>query len=359
MVEAGAWIQTNKNAPREHISWHISALYSPNLSWGQIAKIFLQKHHTPGGLHDFYNHYLGLPFTRESTSVTITDIDKVRDSSPEYLSYDGSVQWKCPAEFKLILMAVDVQQDGFWWAHRGVCLNEDSYLIDYGPATNWDDLMVLFDREYLLPSGERIRLYKSLIDSGFIARRISGVYDFCLRSGGKFVPCQGRSPVHGLYQPIRETQFEHKGMLFDAVQLRDDMFKEELYIRRIKERAGSGWFLPRNLGEVYKKQLSNERLGLKKTATGKEVMEWFDEGNNHLGDVEKYLLAGLSLVSAYLKAERDTPIEPIVKIEPVGTPLDDEALRKFEQKMWERGIPRTPQESVRLRRAAEMLELPD
>jgi phage terminase large subunit GpA-like protein len=64
MVDLGEWVQTNPNAPKDHISWHISALYSPTISWGQIAKIFLQKKDTPGGLHDFYNHYLGLPFQR-------------------------------------------------------------------------------------------------------------------------------------------------------------------------------------------------------------------------------------------------------------------------------------------------------
>jgi phage terminase large subunit GpA-like protein len=356
MVDAGKWVQTNPHASKEHISWHISAMYSPNVSWGQLARFFLQKKDTPGGLHDFYNHYLGLPFIRKSSTVTITDVERVRDSSPEYTTYSGP-NWVCPAEFKLILMSVDVQQDGFWWAQRGVTLDEASYLIDYGPAAAWEDLMVLFDRIYKLPSGEELRLYKALIDAGYIAKRISGVYDFCLRSGGKFIPCQGRSPVHGLYQPIRETQFEYKGILIDAVQLRDDMFKEELYIRRIQERAGTPWYLPRNLGEVYKKQLTNERLVGKKTATGTEVMEWIDDGNNHLGDVEKYLLAALNLVSPFLKAEREGAPE-----QPQGIPAAGEVralgnLIEATNLSENSGIPRTPRESEERRRAAESLEL--
>lgn len=306
MVKNGNWVQTNPNAPRRHISWHISSLYSHTLSWGQIAVIFLQQKDTPGGLHDFYNHYLGLPFTRASAAITVTDVERVRDSSPEYLLFNekNAKTWRTPAQFEFALMAVDVQQDGFWWAQRGLCLDESSYLLDYGAAASWEDLMHLVQREYIQPDGTKLRIYKSLIDSGYIAKRIAGVYDFCISSGGLFVPCQGRSPQHGLFQPIRETQFEHRGYMIPGVQLRDDLYKEQLYYRRIKERAGPGWFLPRNICEKYKKQCTDERLVPRKTERGTEVMEWADSGNNHLGDVEKYLLAAIDLVVEFLREQR-------------------------------------------------------
>jgi phage terminase large subunit GpA-like protein len=44
----GRWIAENLHAPREHRSCHVSSLYSPQLSWGEIAVLFLQKK-TPGG----------------------------------------------------------------------------------------------------------------------------------------------------------------------------------------------------------------------------------------------------------------------------------------------------------------------
>jgi phage terminase large subunit GpA-like protein len=349
MVELGEWIQTNMGAPRNHISWHISALYSPTISWGEVAKAFIQRHETPGGLHDFYNHYLGLPFTRKSTTVTISDLEAVQAASPDYRSYNGDEAWIAPANFKLILMAVDVQADGFWFGQRGICLDESSYLIDYGPAASWKDLMLLFERTYLLPSGEKMGIYKALIDSGFIARRIAGVYDFCIRSGGRFMPVQGRAVQHGMFQPIRETQFEHKGRLIDAVQLRDDLFKEELYIRRIKERAGPGWWLPRNLEEVYKRQLTDEKLEPKKTARGTEIMDWKDYGNNHMGDVEKYLLGAIHLVTGYLRALR---LEEISKL---GKPAEQLVA---EPEPVHEDLPRTPRESMERREhARDNLEL--
>ena len=333
MVQKGEWVQTNPFAPKDHISWHISALYSPTINWGHIARIFLQKKDTPGGLHDFYNHYLGLPFVRRATSITVEDIELVQKASPPYRLYTGP-EWIAPAEFDLVLMTADVQGDGFWFGKRGVCRDESSYLIDYGPAAGWDDLIRIFDRVYKLPSGKTANTYRGLIDSGWIAKRVAGVYDFCLSSGGRFMPVQGRSAVHGMFAPIREAIFEHKGIFINGVQLRDDLFKEELYIRRIKQRVGPGWFLPQILDEYYRKQLTDEQLKEKKSARGTMVMEWADTGNNHLGDVEKYMLGAIHLVTGYLRQLREGPPAP-----PVEKPV--EVKQEY--------IPRTPRESVRLR----------
>lgn len=337
MVQKGVWVQTNPLAPKDHISWHISALYSPTVSWGQIAKIFLQKKDTPGGLHDFYNHYLGLPFVRRATSITIEDIEKVQEISPKYRLYTGSPDWISPAEFQLVLTTVDVQGDGFWWAQRGVCLDESSYLIDYGPATSWADLLLIHGRNYKQPSGKSVSSYTGLIDSGFMAKRIAGVYDFCQQSGGRFMPIQGRSVVHGMFAPVREAIFEHKGVFLNGVQIRDDLFKEELYIRRIKQRVGPGWFLPEVLDEYYRKQLTDEQLKEKKTARGTMVMEWTDTGNNHMGDVEKYMLGAIAMVAGYLRELREG-----VKVEP--PPEEKPDPREVEEY-----VPRSPRESVRLR----------
>jgi phage terminase large subunit GpA-like protein len=329
MVVDGKWVQTNPNAPRRHISWHISALYSPTLTWGQIAVIFLEGKDTAGGIHDFYNHYLGLPYVAHATIITISDVERVRDASPKYKVYDErDPNWTLPAEMEFILMMVDVQQDCFWWGQRGVSINEDSYLIDYGQAATWADLAELRERWYRQPSGEMTQPFRGLIDSGFRAKRESGVYDFCIASSGLFFPCQGRSMNHGLFQPVRETHFEHKGILIPAVQLRDDLYKEQLYLAKIKKQTGSGWYLPQNIGEAYKAQLTDEQLTHTKTEKGQKVLEWKSaKGNNHLGDVEKCLLAGIDVMLPILRAERDSRSAPKEVPDPKGPKVLDEAPR--------------------------------
>jgi phage terminase large subunit GpA-like protein len=338
MVAAGVWVQTNLKAPRKHISAHISALYSPTMTWGQVAAMFLQKKDTVGGLHDFYNHYLGLPFEHAATTITLSDIDKIIALSPPYhrLRKSGDM---LPADIRMILMFVDVQQTHFWWGQRGFCLDKSSYLLDYGQASAWEDLLILHDRRYMNPhTKELVGLYNALIDSGFIAKRVAGVYDFCIQSGGRFFPCQGRSSVHGLFQPIRETQFEHRGILIDAVQHRDDLYKEELYIRTIKEHAGAPWYLPQDTDAVYKRQLTDERL----TEDG-----WVPSPQklNHLGDVEKGLKVGESLIIPFLEAmsagsfDSSMPAPESEEGEIVDDAEDADAR-------YRESLPRSPRESV-------------
>jgi phage terminase large subunit GpA-like protein len=250
---------------------------------------------------------LGLPFTREATSVTITDIENVVKASPSYHLFNikSADKYVLPCQAEFIVMGVDVQQDTFWWGQRALDLSESSYLIDYGQASSWDDLTELRERYYTQPDGTKIQVWKAFIDSGYRATRQSGVYNHCIKSGGYFIPCQGRSMVHGLFQPIRETEFEYRDYLIPAVQLRDDLYKEQLYIQKIKERAGSPWWLPQNLDEAYKKQLTDEKLEVKRNERGTDVMEWVTKGNNHLGDVEKYILGGIDLVVPYVRAKRN------------------------------------------------------
>jgi phage terminase large subunit GpA-like protein len=296
MVLQGEWRQTNPKATKRHISWHISALYSSTVSWGDIAVMFIQKKDTPGGLHDFHNHYLGLPFQREAASVTVQDVEKMVARSPEYLLYNTkNAKYRLPTQLRAILMAVDVQQDGFWWAQRGMAADQSTYLLDYGAASSWADLKDLLDRTYVQPDGTGIQTLKMLVDCGYRAKRQSGVYDFALANAGRIWPCQGRSSVHGLLQPVRLAQFEHRGMMIDGIQLRDDIYKEQLYISTLKEQKSS-WFLARNICSRYKKQLSDERLVVKLNERGDEEMVWVSTKNNHLGDVEKYLMAGFDII---------------------------------------------------------------
>ncbi len=133
---------------------------------------------------------------------------------------------------------------------------------------------------------------------------------------------------HGLFQPVRETHFEHKGILIPAVQLRDDLYKEQLYLAKIKKQTGSGWYLPQNIGEAYKAQLTDEQLTHTKTEKGQKVLEWKSaKGNNHLGDVEKCLLAGIDVMLPILRAERDSRSAPKEAPDPKGPKVLDEAPR--------------------------------
>lgn len=298
------WKQTNPEAPANHKSAQISALYSPLLTWGEIAVIFLQRQTTPGGLHDFYNHYLGLPYERKKAEVKQSDIEYLQSISPKYdRPAIGVMTHKLPFDLNAVLMMSDVQQDGFWWGHSGLKVVNgkiEHYVLDWGPAASYLDLEKLFERAYVGPNGEKMTPYRGMMDSGYKAKRQSGVYDFCLKMGGDWYPCQGRALTNsGLLAPVRETIFTHKGVDFEAIQFRDDLAKEELYIRRIKDRT-SPLFLPQVLDIDLISQWLDEKLVTRKTERGAEVLEWKDNDNNHLGDVFKIGIVGEWLLTEAL-----------------------------------------------------------
>lgn len=298
------WVATNPDAPSTHKSAQISALYSPLLSWGDIAVLFLQKKDAPGGLHDFYNHYLGVPWERKQAEIKQTDIEVLRDMSPVYHRPDlGAMVHKLPFDLNCVLMMVDVQQGGFWWGHSGlrVCQNKiEHYVLDWGPCVSFLDIEKNFDRVYLGPGGEKLRSIKGLMDSGYAAKRTAGVYEFCLSMDGDWFPAQGRVMANsGMLAPVRETIFDYKGSAIEAIQFRDDLAKEELYIRRIKERKAA-LYLPQEIDVDLIQQWMDEKLVTRKTERGTENLEWKDGGNNHLGDVFKIGIVGEWLLTDIL-----------------------------------------------------------
>ena len=75
MVSEGAWIATNPKAQKGVISFHIDTMSS--LPWGEVAVLFLTKKDKPGGLQDFYNSDLGLPYERQHGGVNDAAINGI------------------------------------------------------------------------------------------------------------------------------------------------------------------------------------------------------------------------------------------------------------------------------------------
>jgi hypothetical protein len=91
---------------------------------------------------------------------------------------------------------------------------------------------------------------------------------------------------------------EHLGRTLPLVQYSDDIFKQLLYIAKIKERAGSDWWLARNTGRDYITQLTGERMVERKLRFGQRELVWEKVGPNHLGDCEKLVLVALENIQA-------------------------------------------------------------
>jgi phage terminase large subunit GpA-like protein len=296
MLEHAEWRSHNRDAPADHISAHVSALYSPFETWGQLGKKFIAARGSVRKMHDFYNADLGLPFIRYATSIKESDIDRVVKRSPR-----PYILRELPFQPELLSMCVDVQSFGFWWSIRawGVLWEHAdrpiwSALIDYGPAVSWEQIEELAaikpDRDghinrYRFKDAEgtlhEYQVMAGLVDSGFEAQQNKNVYEFCLKNAHVFSPSKGGSQGHlrgkiMTSSPVMDAQLE-------LVWYFDDWYKQQLYYHNIKEEKAL-WWLPVNLDRDYKAQLTAEYTAEK---NGKLVWEVAGEQGNHLGDTEK------------------------------------------------------------------------
>lgn len=299
MLEKYEWRAHNPRAPKDHISAHIWAAYSPFENLGTLAAKYIQCKADPNKLQDFWNLDLGLPYIRHAAAIVETDIDRcVRRCPRPYL------RGQLPFEPRMITMTVDVQGWGFWWTIRAWGLTDDetqqtwSALVDWGEAVSWEQIEefagLRADGEgkwnrykFKTASGEvkEFSVNAGLVDSGFEAKENKNVYEFCKRWEYIFSPSKG-----GDQSKTRGATIRSSPILDDTLELVwywDDWFKGALYTNCIKygnssNREPLNWWLPTNIDNDYRRQHMNE-----KREEVKGRLHWVTRGDNHLADCEK------------------------------------------------------------------------
>ena len=287
MLDRGEWRATDLAAEPGRRSYHLSSLYAPWRKWSDLAVKFLQDRETPGGLQDFYNRELALPWKAAGSLITTAMIRERVDASPRYTIGQ-------PPEGKLLgrIMSVDVQQTELWWIIRELHEDGSSYLVDYGAAIGWDLIMEKF-RHY--------KCFKGVVDSGYAAKTPAGVYDFVARSGGLFCAAKGRTVSQGLREPWKFQQILGAGHNIWMLQFDAEFWQARLYHDVLRDGRGK-WYLPRDIAKDYVTQLQGEALVEKEG-----VAKWTRLGENHLADCEKMGLVLIdSIMSQYSAANTAT-----------------------------------------------------
>jgi phage terminase large subunit GpA-like protein len=284
MLRGGRWVATNPDAPRGVYSYHLNALYSPWVSWGELVVDFLREKESPGGLRSFINSTLALPWVPQAATIKSSEIEEVVKASTEYST------GKCPIEDPAVLiMSVDVQQTELWWVVRALARDGASYLIDYGSAIGWEAIRQIFATPYPMPSGATVVPQFGMVDSGYAARSIAGVYDFVSSMPRSWAAYKGRTVSQGMKTPVVFQEIMSRDKMIPLYQADDDFWKERLYLQAIQKKE-SRWYLPRDIRRDYITQLTGERLVERRGPRGTTGLEWRTVGANHLGDCEKMWL---------------------------------------------------------------------
>ena len=308
MLRHGEWRAENKPQSKvRSISYHLSSIYSPWVTFGDVAYEFKNSKGTPASLMNFINSWLAEPWRSAKTKSTQTL--HFTEST-----YDRGV---VPDKATLLIASVDVQLDHFWWEVRAYAPGVKSYLIDYGQASTWDDLEeIIVNREYPTEYGEPRQVMKAGIDSGF---RTDEVYQFCARFPEICIPLKGSSNHKTLTAPYSMSSVE-KGVIggLKLYVLNTDYWKDFIFARMVRPTDEVGTIhLFKDCPQEYTDHLrSEEKQEIRNVKTGEVTVQWkplTGHPTNHLLDTCTYNaavadIAGVKYLTEPEEYEESNPV---------------------------------------------------
>lgn len=283
MLRRGEWRAVNESQSKvRSVSYHLSSIYSPWVTFGDVAYEFKNSKGTPATLMNFINSWLAEPWKSSKTKST-QNMEFTQSNYPCGVVPDKAV---------LLIASVDVQLDHFWWEVRAYAPGVKSYLIDYGQASTWEDLEeIIINREYPSEYGEARQVMKAGIDSGF---RTDEVYQFCSRFPEVCIPVKGSSNHSTMAAPYTMTSLE-KGVVggLKLYVLNTDYWKDFIFARMIRPADEDGTIhLYKECPQEYSDHLrSEEKQEIRNVKTGAVTVQWkplTSHPVNHLLDTCTY-----------------------------------------------------------------------
>jgi phage terminase large subunit GpA-like protein len=275
MIEKYEEHHRNASASMSDRSFRIPSFYAPKVSFGDMAKEFLEKGDLLStGLQNFYNSWLGLPWSVLSYNVTEKHILALKGV------YARGV---IPSKPALLMLLADPGEKATHWAVIAAMPNGDLFYIDWGSVVAEKELLspdFLRARQYYL-AGTNEKLYPVVgyIDSSWNTEE---VYDICQRSGGFLWPVKGDPRAVGTWN---ETRAASRTIDLRLYTYSDTQLKDEFYGRRIQRKKGPRIVIPVDADFELMHGLSAQQKD-RQTGLWKRVPQ------DHLGDCGKYALLG-------------------------------------------------------------------
>lgn len=284
MLRQGEWRTVNDSQVRvvRSVAYHLSSLYSPWVTFGDVAYEFVKSKDKPSELMNFINSWLAEPWKSAKTKSTQNLV----------FTQSGVPRGIVPQHAPLLIASVDVQQDHFWWEVRAYAHGVSSYLVDYGQASSWADLTeILIDREYPSEYGEARKIVRAGIDSGY---RTDEVYQYCAQYPEVCVPVKGDSSHSPLAPPYKMSSIE-KGVIggMKLYVVNTDYWKDFIFARMVRPANEAGTIhLFKDCPEEYSEHLrSEEKQEIRNVKTGAVTVQWkplTSHPTNHLLDTCVY-----------------------------------------------------------------------
>ena len=279
MLRAGEWRGERKRKGRAHkVAYHLNSIYSPWLTFGDVAAKFLASKDEPALLMNFVNSWLAEPWEDKSSRMKS---DVVMEKA---LPYERG---RMPAAAQLVTCGIDVQLDHFYYSVRAWGAHMTSWLVDWGRAETWADLETVVERNYADMNGEIHNVNLACMDSGY---NTDDVYSFCAQHMGVIVPTKGASRALKSRYTVSILDKQAAGFGLRLYEMDTNQLKNFIASRMsIDPGAYGSWNVYEGIEREYADQICSEQRVEKKDRKGRVSIVWEKISShvaNHLLDCE-------------------------------------------------------------------------
>lgn len=287
MVAGGRWVAEGASGP--HRGYWLNALYSPWLTFSDVAAEFLDSRQAPELLMNFVNSWLAEEWEEEVDTVEVSTTSAVDNKA---------VLGVPPAGTVVLLVGVDVQKDHVWYTVRAWQEEEDSQLVESGRLQSADGQSDMEQVADLLLRGSWTSADGTVLEARAVAMdsryRRNEVLALARQYPERVFAVQGSgSPMMTPYtygyadkRPGRGSKRVRKGS--PKIWNLDTGHYKTLIARLMRQ----GKFrIPSDADGDYQRQIQSEHKIVEEDKFGRKVERWekkpgFDA--NHLWDAEVY-----------------------------------------------------------------------
>jgi len=270
MTQKGGFIHRYPERLDKHVGyqWGAFACLMEYFSWENIAHAQLKagKSSNLQSQMFFDNSMRGLPFS-----------NRTKMTGHKQALYNHKVS-TYPANNEILyrFLSVDTQDDCFYWIVRGIDINNNTYLLDYGIAKTTPALTDVWNDIY---SGEH--LTAGIIDSG--GHRTREIVDYVKDKAGLY-----------LYKGNSRTQarFRLSSSSGKLILANPKVYQNELlyYLYNHKAKGSNYFYIPSDVKDVYVNQLIDVQPDIK-VKNGDAYENWSSVSRkDHFFDCEKMFL---------------------------------------------------------------------
>lgn len=182
-----------KQPKTTHRGYHINAIYSPWVTFSELAAEWLDAQGRDNKLMNFINSKLAEEYEEKEKETKEDQIRHLIGDYPQDFAPDG---------VEILLGEVDVQLDHFYCAVWGWGYEEESWLVTKRRVESWQEVeKIMFKTEYETSRGGKLPVRAVAIDTGYKA---SEVYKFCAKWRERTFPVKGQDDLkHLFYRPSK------------------------------------------------------------------------------------------------------------------------------------------------------------